>query len=486
MKIFKYIFLLFFVSPTFAQNQTNIQSTGFFEDFKIFREILETSHSGMYLYTTKAEFDSIFYDAESQLENNEIATLRSYNLLLAKIITKINCGHSYIAPCKVIFEQIDDIQNAFFPLKVKILKDTFIVAETYKHLKKGTKIKSINGRDFNTIRKDAFTVLTSDGYNTTLKDRYFELEFADYYFLLYGATEKFELEIIPFGLQQIEKTTIAACKNNRREDLLERPELIDYQFQILNNEIALLTINTFDSNQRKFYKFLRNSFKEIKDQDINKLIIDVRENEGGMDGNDTKLASYLINKEFQDNKYRLINTLDLPIYPEYLDSEWIEMMEMSKRTSSEKIPIKMKRILSKEFYKGDNNKYYYKENKHIKESPDKNLFSGKTYILTGGKVFSAGSLFCSLVKDKSDAIFVGEEVGGGYYRHTGSYPFYYTLPNSQISFKLSIVINEQDIGQNIMPQGRGVIPDFEVYQTIENYVNNYDAVLEFAIEKIRN
>jgi len=483
MRIFNFLFLLFLVNPLLAQTEISQQSEAFLEDFKIYREIIEKSHSGLYLYTTKPEFDSIYNEAESRIRDNEIGTRRDFNLLLARVHTHINCGHSNVFPSSAIFNEIDDSQPAFFPVKLKILKDTLIVAETYKHLRKGTQIKGINGRDFNMILNDMYKVISSDGYNTTLKDRYLEEEFSNYYFLLYGGEEKFEMEIVSSETNQIETTAIPACVQARRKELLERPDMIDYQLQFPDDETAILTVNSFATDQKKFFVFLRRSFEEINDKNIQKLIVDVRQNTGGDDGNDTKLASYLIDGSFQDNKYRLLNTVDLPIYPEYLDSRWAEMMDIPSNLLPEEIAEELKKMLEEEYYLGNDNKYYIRDEYICKELPPKNLYTGTCYILTGGKVFSAGSLFCALVKDKSNAIFVGEEVGGGYYRHTGSYPLAYVLPNSKLSFSLSIVVNEQDIEHNLMPRGRGVIPDFEIYQTIDEYVNDRDAVMEFVKEK---
>ena len=420
--------------------------------------------------------------------NNNIATQREFFLLLARIHTKINCGHSSFHPGGEIYSKVDSTQKAFFPMHVKFIKDTLIVAEDFQEIKKGSQILSINGKSIEEIRNDAFQIISSDGYNTTFKHRLLEEEFADKYYLFYGAANKFELEIIPYLSDETQQLSITAFATTDYGDHPGREqEATDFEF--LDDETALLTVNTFSTetsrNQKKFFKFLKKSFKEIKKKNTKNLIIDIRENTGGDDGNDMELASYLINKPFKENKFRKLHSTDLPLYPEYLHPMWKEMFGISSKKTDEQIKKKIKSTLNDEFSIGEDGAYYLKDENVIRRDPAKYLFDGNTYILISGKVFSGGSLFSALVRDKSDAVFVGEETGGGYYRHTGSIPLFYTLPNSGMMFSLFIVINEQDVDQQLFPEGSGLKPHFEVYPSIKDFVEDRDAVMEYVKGKIK-
>lgn len=472
---------MFFLIASVCFSQTKEQ---YQQDLKIYKEIIETSHTGIYLYTPKAAFDALFKDAKAQISTDKITSARDFFLLLAQIHTKINCGHSSIFPSSKLFENIEKDQNAFFPLKVKYIKDTLIVAKDYKSLKKGTQLLKINNQSVAAIKKEAFKLISSDGFNTTHKYHQLEERFAEVYFILYGAKERFDLEVLPYGEGQLQQRTLEAVSPITAAESIEEPFEEATEFELIDEKTALLTVNTFSTetakNQKKFFKFLKRTFKTIKKQNIKNLIVDVRENTGGDDGNDMELASYLINKPFKENKFRKLNTNELPIYPEYLHPQWIEMMDVPKNKVLGQIPEMLKEEINKHFHLGEDG-FYYKDEKHIiKRAPNNYLFSGTTYVLIGGKVFSGGSLFSALVRDKSAAIFVGEETGGGYYRHTGSIPLIYELPNSLIPFSISIVINEQDVDQQLVPQGSGTRPHFEVYPTIKDYVNDRDTVLEFV------
>jgi C-terminal processing protease CtpA/Prc len=476
----KYIVILFLLIATTIYSQNN---TNYLDDLRIYREIVETSHTGMYLYTSKTEFDSLFAVVEQKIKNNEIKNVREYYVLLAKLHTKLRCGHSNMFASNEVFSEIDSSSRAFFPYEVKFIKDTLVIAENYGSIKKGTQIISINNKSIKEITDDIFQIISSDGYNATLKYHELDNNFAVKYYLMYGPVYDFFIKIKPYLSNATKVIKVKGIKGkNLPAENISNLKPVDIQF--VNNNIAILTIRTFETgthkNQKKFFRFLNSSFKQIKAKKISTLILDIRENGGGDDGNDMELASYLINKPFKEDKYRKLNTIDLPLYPEYLHPSWYQLMDIPKNKSIEDIKNKIHKELLKEFYKADDNYYYFKEEEIIKREPQDYLFTGKTYILISGNVFSGGALFSALVRDKTNAIFVGEETGGGYYRHTGTIPLIYELPFTKILFSIFIVVNEQDVEQNLVPDGRGIIPQIEIYPTIEDFVEGKDAVLDFV------
>ncbi|MDC1265206.1 hypothetical protein N8009_00240 [Flavobacteriaceae bacterium] len=65
--------LTFYFTVFFCFSQTQDEKkTAFLEDLQIYREIVETSHLGMCLYTTKTVFNLMFKDVKQNLkEQNE-------------------------------------------------------------------------------------------------------------------------------------------------------------------------------------------------------------------------------------------------------------------------------------------------------------------------------------------------------------------------------------------------------------------------------
>lgn len=462
------------------------------KDLEIYRNTIETAHSGLYLYTTKTQFDVLFEDVKQKIPT--LKNTREFYKLLAGIHTKINCGHSSFHITANVFSEVDKTnENAFFPFKIKFLKNTLIAAQDYKTIKKGDQIVSINSNSISEISDQTFKLLSSDGYNTTFKYRQLEANFSANYFIAFGASKVFDIQFIPLNnseIQSVKTNAIPLTKLNETvtESSFEKPYYLEY----VDNNTALLTVNTFSTetkkNQKLFFKFLKTSFKEINNKGINNLILDIRENTGGDDGNDMELASYFINTKFKENKFRKLNTLDgMPPYPEYLTDQWYSMFDMDRNVISPKeVQAEARKMMLEQVEKGADQAYYWKEKEIIKRGPAKNRFKGQVYVLTSGKVFSGGGLFSALVRDKSNAIFIGEETGGGYYRHTGTFPLIYKLPNSGLIFSLFTVVNEQDVDQKLVPNGSGTVPQYEVYQTATEFVNQQDAVLNKAKAIINN
>ena len=114
----------------------------------------------------------------------------------------------------------------------------------------------------------------------------------------------------------------------------------------------------------------------------------------------------------------------------------------------------------------------------LKENP----FLGNIYILTSGETYSGGAEFSSLMRQHTNAMFIGEEVGGSFYGNTSGYELELTLPNTKIIAYIPILkfVLEVDKGKF----GQGVLPDYNVQPTINEYLNGIDKEMEFAINLI--
>ncbi|TAJ11759.1 hypothetical protein DMA11_15645 [Marinilabiliaceae bacterium JC017] len=466
------------------------------EELKIYRDILENDHSGLYLYTSRDVFDDLFNQAQSKVD--EINCRRDYFKLVAEIHTSINCGHSSVF-YPFSEEEAEEFQNSLFPARIKFLGTKAYVAESKCDITPGSEIISINNHLIDDITSESFRMISSDGYNTTFKYRQLEEEFAIYLYLLYGSTKSYEVKYRDYDSGIIHTNVFDALNLKKLEQMVANGELETpkdesfddiYQLKHLDAHTSLLTVNSFNTETpaltRRYFKFLKKSFREVKERGVQNLIIDIRENTGGNDGNDMELASYLIDRPFKENKYRRMNTNELIVYPCYLSKSMMEMIGMKEDTKGEKVALKLNKEVRKEF--GDepaSDGYYYLKDKYvIHRDPQKDRFQGQVYIMISGKVFSGGGLFSALVRDKSDAVFVGEETGGGYYRHTGSIPLCYELPYSKLEFSIFTVINEQDVEQQLYPNGSGTRPHYSVCQTPEQLVNGEDAVLKKCLSLI--
>jgi len=85
-----------------------------------------------------------------------------------------------------------------------------------------------------------------------------------------------------------------------------------------------------------------------------------------------------------------------------------------------------------------------------------------------------------------NTITIGEETMGGYYGHNGHSPLEYKLPKSKIVIKFSVVNLEQDVPKKEnQKKDRGILPDYEVTQTFNDFINNIDTQMIFTLDLIR-
>ncbi|MDR3219874.1 MAG: hypothetical protein LBU22_13035 [Dysgonamonadaceae bacterium] len=108
--------------------------------------------------------------------------------------------------------------------------------------------------------------------------------------------------------------------------------------------------------------------------------------------------------------------------------------------------------------------------------PSDNHYKGKLIVLTGIETFSAAESFALDLKESGNAVFIGSPTGGD----TGNGPKTFTTQQG-ISFRIPIRKPAQVSPKGYPMEGKGIYPDHLIHLTIEDYLNNVDTVLEYAI-----
>jgi C-terminal processing protease CtpA/Prc len=189
--------------------------------------------------------------------------------------------------------------------------------------------------------------------------------------------------------------------------------------------------------------------------------------------------SYLTNRNFQENKEAWISFKKIPLI-KYYDigiPKFIRPLVVGKYNKQ----------FQEEFPLEKNGKFYQDETSddHKIRTPNQNAFNGNIYLLISPKVASAGSLFAAMLAGNENTITVGEETMGGYYGHNGHFPLSYKLPKSKIVLTFSIVNLEQDVPKKENQKYyRGIIPDYEITQTFDDYLKNADTQMNFTMKLI--
>jgi hypothetical protein len=431
---------------TFAQTSNNLKMIApelLRQDFTMLRDSLEKFHAGLYRYQTKTQMDRLFDHCFTELDH-PMNTVQYFNII-SYLISGIKDGHT---ECFMAKETIDQLKAhvKWFPVQVRLIGDRTYVSCNTKEFAAGTELSTINAISVNTIRKQLFQRLSSDGSNETAKyekvngghDPFFYL-----YYVVYGEASGFTV-------------AYKDSTGNKRIKVLEGAELnqmecppsevkIDHYLQLdyLPDDIAVMTLSSFsnerlDKTKENFAGFLAASFKELKAKGIRKLIIDLRQNGGGDDTNGALLYRYLTDRSF---------------------AFYASLESTTCRFTAADHP-----------------------NLAIQQ-PEADNYNGKVAFLIEGKSFSGAAEFSAIAKSNGRGAFIGEETGGGYYGNTSGSRLTIVLPNTNIRVNIPLKKYVMAV-KKTRYKDRGVVPDHIIIPTIQEFLQNRDVQMDYAIKFI--
>ena len=459
------------------------------EDYSLYKDILKAHHPSLTWYTSPDSMDYYFSWGREHLKDG--MTEPEFRKVLTYVTSKINCGHTTVRPSKSWAKYTDTVKlGKMFPLSLKVWDQGMVVTANLNRrdsiLKRGTIISAINGKQWTSIVDTLFEYLSTDGFNRThkfqtLSNRGF---FGSLYSSLFGISDKYKVDYLDSaGMAQ---QTIIPVYDPTKDSLLLRgtrtfrspvkPPSKKERREIEKNNIRLLKIDTTNQSAmmdlasfgrgyglRSFYK---NSFRTLKERNIEHLIIDVRGNGGGSVSNSTILSRYVTEKKFRvsDSLYAIKKGSS---YEKYIQNHFWNKLFMTFFTKKKQDGY---------YHFGYFERHYFKPKK-------KYNYKGRVFILTGGNSFSATTLFVGTVINQDNVTVVGEETGGGAYGNSAWLIPEATLPVTGVRFRLPLF--RLVINKDIPKDGRGVQPEILSLPTIEAIKRGADYKVEKAMELIR-
>ncbi|QIP15083.1 peptidase S41 [Spirosoma aureum] len=461
-------FMLIFCLPLAGQTLTPEQLQ---TDFARFRTALNEVHPEMYRYTPKPTFDSLFAVAAAKL--NQPMTRQEFYVAMIPLLVALRDGH-----IKWIVSGRDEhypfATEKLFPLKLYFLGEKAWVTGNYGtgNVPAGAEIVSIDGQPIAAIIQKLLSVMTfADGNRVGGKYEDLNQYFSGYYATFIASPDTFEVVFktrdgetkaaLPAVTEAGIKTYVAKNKPTG-----QKPFRLTHK----DSNTAVMTIERFwaDKSDPDFSSFLKDSFREIKQKGIQNLVLDLRHNEGGEESWGVLLATY-----FAEKPFRYYDHIRVRQKKKYSFPVWTSKLYMKFRWLAVK-------------KQGDG--YVFTKQRGLKmQKPNRDAYHGNLYALINGTSFSVTSEFAARLhadrKSRSGGVtFVGQETGGGYKLDTSGLFAITQLPNSKIDLGIGMFGFHMANVSDYPHQGRGIIPDHPVDPTIDDILNRYDRIMEYALK----
>jgi hypothetical protein len=419
------------------------------EDLHFLKAQIEKYNPALAIYNP--DFQSNAEHVIHKIQDDEI-TLLSHFAYISQICAMSNEGHFHMGNWS------DDVHKGFgqnqykcLPISVRALNGKLYVWEDYSEenqLEKGDELVSINGTSAGDILEQLYARIPSDGEITTYVDQTLNFGFAWMYYLLIDQPDVFEIACRR-GDQQQKTIRIQALPRQQQVTLFaqkypstkQQEGIQDVYTLDLAADHARLTLRTFDRQMLEKHKikskqFYKQIFTSLKEQQVQNLIIDLRDNTGGLNEMADDMLPYIL----QENPET--STLKTTI-------SWEGKIRTYKMPKQSKL-----------------------------------RFSGKLYVLVNGRTYSAGASLARFLKEYGNAIVIGEETGTRYEGFAAGSTQFVLLPHSKLNIGIPRyhIAYPKSIKQ--MTQNRGLLPDFPIEYTIQDLIENQDRAYQFALKQI--
>ncbi len=446
------------------------------QDYTLLRNILEKKHPSLYWYTSKDSMDYFFNEGYKAISDS-MTELQFGWKIIAPLTSTIHCGHTSFGMSKGWSKFIRNRRIPSFPLYMKIWNDTMVVTGNLNKddsiIKRGTFITSINGLKTGDMINRMLDYMVEDGYSNNVNYIRLSESFPYFHRNIFGLYKSYDVGYIDIGgternirlpFYNPPSDSLAKIKKNtpglKRKKLTHRERLDNLRSFEIDSTFSLMTINSFSKGHLN--SFFKRSFRRLRKNEINNLLVDIRANGGGEINNYVLLTKFLRNTSFKvaDSAYAV--SKGFGPFTRHISSGFLNNIGLLFLTHREQ-----------------DDKYHFRFwERHTFRPKRRNHFDGNVYVLTNGLTFSASSLFCNAVKGQENITLLGEETGGGWYGNSGILIPDITLPNTRLRVRLPFFRLVQY--HHIPVKGTGVIPDVYIGPVLKDAVDGNDTKIEMV------
>lgn len=257
--------------------------------------------------------------------------------------------------------------------------------------------------------------------------------------------------------------------------LLATKSINQSSYKLLTNpKVCVLKYNYcgLPQERSRYETFFEEMFNEIRKNNTQVLIIDVRNNGGGFSGTNNSLTRYFAGEPFRQYE-RMSKRLTPPAITFYrkIGIDFISLLHETYDTTS----------LSFDPNGMPTQKDFTVQAKFVHPIEKPLRFTGRIFVLIGRGTYSSAMLFASTVKHCKFATLIGEETLRFDKQHYGDVVFI-SLPHSQLTIQVSTAIFTSMQSDN--RPGDGITPDYKVIQKKRDRKKGIDTVEAYVLNLV--
>lgn len=199
----------------------------------------------------------------------------------------------------------------------------------------------------------------------------------------------------------------------------------------------------------RYQTVIRHIFETLHARGARNLVLDLRRNGGGSEGNENYLFSYLVRDPLR--KYASVQARGaaLSVADPHGHLYSVEVFDEQELATQERLPDGR---LSRRNEPPEGLMSHWQRRSLV--------FNGRLVVLAGGETFSGAAELSSMLYHVRRGLFVGEEVAGAHAGNTSGYTWEVRLPNS--GMRLHVPLLQFRFAWDELPLGRGVPPHCSV------------------------
>lgn len=459
------------IAQTFTPDQAR-------QDLSYLKRKLDLLHPGMGYYTPQPRMEQL-YDS---LYNRLTAPMDYRTLFhhVSPLVTAIKDGHTNLNHRKNYIDRT----TRFIPFFIRPVGSDYYISHNVSadtSLRRGTQLLTINNRTVADLHRELmdYDHSGSDGDNLTGRRQWSLVQFADYYAAWFGSADSITITYQLAGDTLVRQTRLRCPTLNGFRAILHRR----YQFEVDQRpnlsvrlvdtltRTAVLRVSSFmgikkvDPFQSLFNRRLKEAFREVKQQNIQNLVIDMQGNGGGIVLNSARLLRYWMPRSFTIMEH-----------------------EEMKRAARAELVTRWNPLSALNFsmkYRPMGAGSFVSRSAHYRYRPRHRMaFTGNLYFMMNGASFSAATTVLAKTLDAGMGTFVGEASGSAYWGDFAGHFKTVTLPNSRMQVRIPLKKLTHAVGAE-RANGFTVEPDFAVVRNYDDLLTNRDYVLAYTLQLIR-